>query len=134
MSDALPCKHYHGDFIKPLGAWVCGQCFEMLAERPKKYKMTLTAHATATRQEIIWQAEVRRSQEGTTLSFFLRIMVKRYQYMVTGMRRPDAYKTALDCLKSLSVDFGHSDFCWTRSTARELVDEDISYWEQTGND
>lgn len=133
------CKHEHGDNVAPLMGWVCGQCFEVLAERPKRYRMVgIKVPANwdgkrygGDRQEIAWQAEVLKSSDGTTLSTFIAAVARRFE-LRGGLDKDAAYLAALDITKMLEVPFGHPDYNWSRMGAVDLADEDMSYWDHDG--
>lgn len=123
------CKHTHGDYIKPMAYWLCGQCFTPLEGRPVKYGMKFIGAEYGPRYDIKWQAEIRNSAEGTTLSEFLRTMVKRYQRRCRGLSAEDAYNAAIEYLKFLGEDFGDTSLCWSHDAAREEADEDMQHWD-----
>ena len=131
----MTCKHAHGDAVTILSPWVCGQCFAKLPERPKRYTANLKIPSdwdgkthNGPPQEISWQAEIRKSEDGTTLGTFLRSVARRISHK-SGMSREDAYEAALEALKMLEVEFGNPDYDWSRIGAIDLADEEMSYWD-----
>lgn len=127
------CGHMHGAMVAPLGLWVCGQCYAKLAERPVRYGMAghPEGEGMALRQEIVWQSAVRVSAEKTTLADFLAAMVRRLRSRDRDLHTADAYDIALDVLRSHSDDleFGDPQHDWSRVSAIDLADEEMSYWE-----
>ena len=85
-----------------------------------------------TRQVIIWKAEVRKSSEGTTLAGFLAAMTRRLRWRARSLDKADAYTIAIDVLKSLDVEFGDPDWDWSRASARDIAEEEMSYWDDEG--
>ncbi len=130
------CTHSHGAQVKALNAWVCGKCFDMLQSRPTRYSMLpppITPDGsglTVARQEIVWQAEVRKSPEGTTLDTFLRSMARRFMSRDKSLETFEAHKIALDVLKGMGAQFGDQDYCWDRASAIDITDEEMSYWDE----
>lgn len=128
------CEHKHGAHVPALGVWVCGQCFAMLGERPVRYR-TLPHYGgdgpKGPPQEIAWMAEVRKSVDGLTLADFLRTMAKRYQLRCRdGLTDAYAYSIALDFLRAVGEEFADPALDWSHAGAREMADEDMTYWEQ----
>lgn len=132
----MTCKHEHGDTVSPLMGWVCGQCFKVLDDRPKRYAMVgIKVPAdwdgkihSGMRQEIVWQADVRKSAEGTTLSAFIAAVARRFERR-GGLDPQDAYQQALDAIKLMEVEFGHPDYDWSRLSAIDVADEEMTYWD-----
>jgi len=131
----MSCKHRHGDYVKPLGGWVCGQCFKILPERPQRLGMVrLPDHicfdgpvARGDRQDVVWQADIRKSKEGTTLAVFLAAMARRFIWWGWAKGQADGHKYALESLKMMGEEFGAPDYDWSRTSAIDIVDEEISY-------
>lgn len=131
------CRHQHGDFV--VGMWVCGQCYTKLDARPRRLgKESVPVkgrHPTQeTRQTIVWQAEVRKSAEGTTLAVFLKAMVRRFRWRSRGLGMAEAYGFAIDALKAYGGEFGDPDWDWSRASARDMADEEMAYWESGGGE
>jgi len=131
----MTCKHLHGGHIGALDAWVCGQCFQLLAGRPKRYGIvgppgTKKTDAPRARQQIVWQAETRKSPEGTTLDQFLRAMARRFMSQCKDLDQREAHKLALDALKGMEAEFGHPDYDWSRASAIDIADEEMTYWDE----
>jgi hypothetical protein len=131
------CKHRHGDNINPLG-WVCGQCFNILEERPKTYGMvsgTLGVdgeYKTHPIQQIVWMAEIKVSEQKTTLSDFVSAIARRYQ--VKGLLgEHESYLMALESMKNNEEEFGDEKSDWSRVSAIDIADEEMSYWENDGD-
>ena len=126
------CKHRHGDYIKPMAYWLCGQCFKPLSDRPQRYGFVghvSPSESCGVRQEIVWQAEIKKSSEGTTLSEFLRTMAKRYQRRCRDLPVTDAYEAAIEYLRYIEDEFGDPALCWSHDAAREMADEDMQNWD-----
>jgi len=127
------CTHKHGDHIAPMNYWVCGQCFSILEKRPQRYGVVATdkrgTEGVRARQEVVWQADILKSGEGTTLSVFLKAMVKRFRHRDKDMRLSDAYSYAIGVLRGHEVPFGHVDHDWSRGTAIDIADEEMCYWD-----
>lgn len=128
------CQHLHGDQVPDLFGWVCGQCFTVLEDRPKRYGMTPQSNISGdkylvARQQIIWQAEILKSAEGTTLSVFLGAVAKRFMRK-GGLDRESAFSAALDAVKGLDAVFGQADFDWSRASAVDVADEEMTYWDE----
>lgn len=123
------CQHKHGDHVPALMGWVCGQCWTVLHDRPKRYGMKIRSEDPQGVQEIIWQAEIRKSDDGTTLSTFLRSVARRVSHR-SGMAKEDAYQVALEAARMLEVEFGHPDYDWSRTGAIDIADEEMSYWDE----
>jgi len=134
MTAPRDCKHLHGANVPHLGSWVCGQCFRLLGERPKKLGMRPWGKGAETRQEVVWLADERKSAQGTTLADFLRTMAKRYQRRtVGGMDDSTAYRAALNYLQALGDEFGDLAYDWSHAAARDMADDDMHDWEQVGS-
>lgn len=130
----MTCKHEHGDHIKDTGMWVCGRCYEKLHERPKTYSMMVTNYDGIGQvgQQIVWQAEVLKSNEGITLNTFLKAMVRRFMSRASDLSKSDAYDIAIEALKFADAEFGDADFCWGRAGAIDIADEEMHYWDEEG--
>lgn len=135
----MSCDHKHGDFVPELFGWVCGQCYRIIGERPTKYSMVRVYAETnygdvvpngspTSRQEIAWQAEILKSDQGTTLSTFLDAVARRFEKR-GGLDRKDAMDTALESLRMMEAEFGDKDYDWSRMSAIDVADEDMSYWD-----
>lgn len=127
------CGHQHGAHVPALGLWVCGQCFFKLESRPTKYGLVgyPEGEGAPMRQEIVWQSRIRISAEKTTLADFLAAMVRRFQSRLRDLPAPEAYNIALDVLRTHTenFEFGDPQHDWSRVSAIDLVDEEMSYWE-----
>lgn len=127
------CKHEHGAKVDGLNSWVCGQCFEMLPSRPKRYQTyTTVADADgprAPRQEVIWEAAVRRSEEGLNLDQFLASMARRFMKQDESLDTFEAHKLSLDVVRSLDLEFGDPDIEWSRVGAIDIAEEEMTYWD-----
>lgn len=136
------CQHQHGGSVPDLPGWVCGQCWTVLEERPKRYGMVNVAlgdkpgSSPRQRQEVIWQAEERRTAEGMTLGKFLVAVAQRFA--IRGrMSRADAMEMALSVMRGLAQmdaigDFGSAASEWSRDAAQDIADEEMTYWDHEG--
>lgn len=138
MGDA--CRHSHGGTVPGLPGWVCGQCWQNLDERPKRYGMEATIRGEkghGPRQIIIWQAAESRSAEGMTLGQFVLAVAQRFA--VKGrLNRASAMELALSSLRGLrEVDaigeFGSPASEWSREAAQDIADEEMTYWDADGD-
>ncbi len=126
----MTCLHLRGDHIEAMGYWLCGDCWEKLASRPTRYAMiTGSDRSGPPRQEISWQAEVVKGPEGVTLGAFIRTMAKRFQRKSRGLSDEDAYACAISALQHFGDKFGDPAFDWSHAGARELADEEMTYWD-----
>lgn len=124
------CKHMHGAQVNEIALWVCGQCYAKMARRPVRYgPVTNTRGADGPPQQITWMAEIRESEDGTTLNDFLRTMAKRYMFRCRDLSKQDAYDAAIDFMKSVGEEFGDPALDWSHAGAREMADEDMTYWD-----
>lgn len=130
----MTCQHLHGDHIAPLGLWVCGQCYAKLESRPKRYGIVpaVPPYTGAAQQQIVWQAEVIRSAQRTTLSQFITAMVRWMQHKTPGLSLADATTLAIDELAAMGVEFGDPSYDWSRMSAVDWAREAMTYWEQEG--
>lgn len=138
------CQHKHGGAVPGIPGWVCGQCWTILAERPKRYGMVNVAlggdpgSAPRQRQEIIWQAEERRTSAGMTLGAFLIIIAQRFA--VKGrVDRAGSMELAIGAMRALldlgpEFEFADPRSEWSREAAIEIADEEMSYWDQDDGD
>lgn len=135
----MTCKHEHGDRVMHFGLWICGQCFEKMPARPQRLAMVGVKvpadwdgkrHA-GSRQEVVWQADVIKTTEGTTLSQFIAAIAKRF-IRRGGLDKDAAFEAAIDMLKMQGAQFGDPDYDWSRMSAIDLADEDMSYWDNDG--
>jgi hypothetical protein len=130
----VTCKHEHGDNVEPLMGWVCGQCFTIIGDRPKRYGfinaglLGFDAVKGGELQEVVWMADILKSAEGTTLGVFLAAIARRFERK-GGLDRTAAYAAALDAAKMIEAPFGHPDHDWSRASAIDIADEDMSYWD-----
>lgn len=133
------CRHQRGDWIREQSYWLCADCFEKLSERPRKYGIEDfridcgdRGPINAPRQILVWQAEVAEAND-VTLNDFLKTMTRRFiQRSRFQMSKDDAYELAisvLQSLKSLGDSYGDPSYDWSHDGAREMADEEMSYWE-----
>lgn len=132
-----PCKHQHGAWVDDIALWICGQCFVKLAERPRTYRMAqlggIPGSSPAPRQEIVWQAEIRISADGTTLAAFLRTIAKHLvRKSRGGLTLAEAYDIAVGILDAMGEEFGDLSADWSHGSARDLAVEEMTCWEQDG--
>ncbi|NOD65764.1 hypothetical protein [Ruegeria sp. HKCCD6109] len=88
------------------------------------------AKKVGPRQEISWQAEVLKSPEGTNLSTFLTAIARRFGHRDLSLSKHESYKLALDAVKGMGVPFGHPDYDWSRASAIDIADEEMTYWDE----
>lgn len=68
--------------------------------------------------------------EGVTFGGFIRTVAKRFmQRTRPKMDERDAYDMAISCVKDLGDTFGDAAYDWSHEGARDLADEEMSYWE-----
>lgn len=120
------CLHQRGADVSEMGYWVCADCWEKLSDRPRRYGGVRGGDGPA--QVIIWEAEEAAS-DGVTLAKFLRAMSRRYMRRARDLSKDDAYSAAIDFLKSMDDAYGDDAYDWSLAAARELADEDMSYWD-----
>lgn len=123
------CNHKHGDNIPALMGWVCGQCFKVLGNRPKKYGTA--GCSRGPRQEIVWQADVLKSAQGTTLSTFVTAVARRFERR-GGVDKETAFLMALEAVAGIGEQFGSPDCDWSRMSAIDVADEEMTYWDDVG--
>lgn len=124
----MGCKHTHGDYVKHK-SWVCGKCYSVLHERPRRYSFVPSSiYGKGPRQEIVWQAEIKKSQEGVTLGKFIEWMAKVF-IRKAGIEEIEAYDLALECMKLMDEEFGVDYMDWSRSGAHDVVREEMQYWD-----
>lgn len=141
MTDPKTCSHTHGDQIGTL--WVCGQCFSTMTERPSHYftkprfrfvddfgDTPSPAHPQELRVAHVRTLKT-GAEAGMTLGTFLEAMTKHLQ-----AKAPESFPDynsgmtyALGILKGLGDEFGDPACTWTIEDARELVEEDMTYWD-----
>lgn len=131
----MTCKHEHGDTVKALGAWVCGQCWQVIGERPKRYgplpftRPSDDAVRVEVRQEIVWRADVLKSADGTTLDTYLKAIARRFQHRDKTLTDYEAHKLAIEEARGIGEPFGHPDYDWSRMGAIDVADEAMTYWD-----
>ena len=129
----MTCKHQRGDTIH--GIWVCADCFKPLMSRPVRYHMALglgVRQGRGERQEIAWQADFAKDDDGVRFGKFVLWMVgylrSRSLFTVT---KDEARQQCLDVLRDMGEPFGSNGACWDREDAKELVREAIcAYWDE----
>lgn len=133
------CGHKRGDWISEMGFWLCADCFARLDGRPTHYGMVASPFGAEGgsipryRQEIVWQAVIAEST-GVTLNDFLRTMSRRFiRKSRPAMSREDAYEIAISALKDIGDTYGDPAYDWSRDAARDMADEEMSYWEPSGD-
>lgn len=128
-----PCKHLHGAQVDQFPAWVCGQCFEQLDGRPTKYGPSMFSDTHGGPQIITWQAEIKVAESGLNLADFMKAMALHFVKRCNLMHLTDAYAHALSVLKDQGQEFGDIALGWGREDAKELVNEELEYWEEEGD-
>lgn len=132
----MGCSHKRGDWIEAMGFWLCADCFERLDSRPTRYGMVAVIPPTVGigwtpryRQEIVWQSAI-ATFEGVTFGAFIRTVAKRFMRKTRPqMDERDAYDMAISCVKELGESFGDEAYDWSHEGARDLADDEMSYWE-----
>lgn len=136
---ADPCTHQHGGSVPGHIGWVCGQCWTTLEARPKKYGPVINAggsRGSAPLQQIIWQADERRTAAGMSLGAFLIIVAQRFA--VRGrLARAESMQLAIGAMRGLldlgpEFEFADPRSDWTREAAIEIADQEMSYWDGHG--
>lgn len=125
------CKHKRGDWISAMGFWLCADCFSRLDQRPVRYGMVpfVAGAEYRFRQDVVWMAEI-ATFEGVTFGAFIRTVAKRFMRKTRPpMDEQDAYDMAISCIKELGDSFGDASYDWSHEGARELADEEMSYWD-----
>lgn len=131
----MSCKHEHGDTVKALSTWVCGQCWSIIGDRPKRYgplgltRLPNDSVRVGGRQEIVWQASVLTSAEGTTLNTYLKAIARRFQHRDKTLTDYEAHKLAIEEARAIGEPFGHPDYDWSRMGAIDVADEAMTYWD-----
>lgn len=138
-----PCLHVHGGAVSGHPGWICGQCWQIIPDRPRRYEMRPAPIDVATRgsaplfrQEVTWQAEERRSAQGLTLGDFLIALAQRFAIRAR-IARDEAMEIALETMRSLRDmntigEFADPDSEWSRDAAKDIADEEMTYWDQEG--
>ena len=130
----MSCHHPHGDFVN--GYWLCGRCYEKLAERPSRHMPVapVSGGDIYGRQTVV-HAEIRRGQNGLTLSEFIGAAVLRVVFLTKGaMSGTEAIDYAIDLLRIQGAEFGDPEYVWDTAGAHDLVSEDAQHWDETGTD
>lgn len=128
------CQHQRGDKIKERGFWLCADCFAKMDARPSRYGMVpqvlgSDSKWTGPLQQIVWQAD-QAVADGLALNDFLRTMARRFmQKTRPSMAKDDAYDMAISVLKTLGDTYGDPAYDWSHDGARELADDEMTYWE-----
>ena len=132
------CQHKRGDWIKEKGFWLCADCFAKMDSRPTKYTtMAMPFPHTDTTwtgplQRIAWQAE-QAVADGITFNDFLRTMARRFMSKTRPhMDRDDAYDMAISVLQTLGDAYGDPAYDWSHDSAREMADDEMTYWDCEG--
>ncbi len=47
-----------------------------------------------------------------------------------GLKFKDAAKHATELLPALGIEFGHPDYDWSRASAIDIADEEMTYWDE----
>jgi len=128
----MACRHKHGAHVEQFACWVCGQCYQKLEGRPVRYGMVFTdGDENGARQQIVWQAEIKKSEDGITLEDYLRTMAKRMVLKCRGsLNLADAFDLALSAMRGVEDEFGDPAYDWSHAGALEMADEEMQYWEQ----
>jgi len=81
-------------------------------------------------QQIVWQAEIRKSQHGLTLADFLRTMAKRFIYRC---REPMVFEDAVEMarieLEALGDEWLDPAYDWSHAGARDMAEEAMTHWD-----
>lgn len=140
MPERITCGHLHGGTVPGVPGWVCGQCWHILPDRPRRYRMVMPtggggprSQPGAARQEIDWMAGELRTVSGMTLGDFVVALAQRFA--VKGrMERAAALELALTIMRSLREMGAIGDFAdqaseWSRDAAKDIADEEMTYWD-----
>ncbi len=131
------CEHKRGDWIGAMGFWLCADCFARLEGRPIRYGMVPFSGQKGEyreRQDVIWMAEVAKF-DGVTLGAFIRTIAKRFmQRTRPRMDERDAFDMAISAVKEIGDPFGDPAYDWSHDGARDIADEEMSYWEPAEGD
>jgi len=136
----VSCQHERGDWIKETGFWLCADCFAKMDGRPTRYVMKTPVVAaevrwTGPRQDIGWQASI-AIHDSVSLNDFLRTMARRFMAKTRPRMDLDAaYEMAISVLQSLQSmgdQYGDPAYDWSHEGAREMADEEMTYWETEG--
>jgi hypothetical protein len=115
-----------------MGFWLCADCYARLEARPVKYGMVPVQGQKGEyreRQDVTWAAAIAEF-EGVTFGAFIRTVAKRFmQRTRPTMEERDAYDMAISCLKELGDTFGDAAYDWSHAGAREIADDEMSYWD-----
>lgn len=124
-----PCKHEHGDFVN--GYWLCGQCYQKMAERPTFIycESVIAGGDDGHRRQMIRHSIIIRAESGLTLSQLILAMSRRL-VATCNFTMQDASDYAVDLLQNLGEEFGCSEIDWTLEGAWEIVREDQEYWDR----
>ena len=128
----MTCKHEHGDDID--GAWVCGQCFHRLHERPRTYYMEKGHRLDGEGEnqplrQMARYAPIKRADSGLTLAEFVKVIALRLVVKTGGsMSMADATDYAVELLRD-GPEFASPDAGWDKGDAWDLVAEDMQYWD-----
>ena len=124
------CNHSHGDNVN--GYWLCGKCYQKIPERPYFLYMEGTAGSGDTpRRQAVGMAQIRISNTGLSLRMFVQSMAG-YIVNKAGWGRYAAMEYSVGLLKVWGVEFADSAYDWSEFGARELVKEDMEYWDDYG--
>ena len=126
------CRHKRGDWIDAMGFWLCADCYARLETRPIKYGMVRVEGERGEyreRQDVVWVAAI-ATFEGVTFGSFIRTIAKRFMRKTRPtMDERDAYDMAISCLNEIGDSFGDTAYDWSHEGARDLADEEMSYWD-----
>ncbi len=125
------CKHGHGEWID--GYWLCGQCYEKMEDVPYDLKWELGGSHDSDgppRRQISVKRPTSEHATGHSLKSFIWAMAHHLIAATRGgFTQIDANDYAIEILKGGDVEFGDYDYDWTFTGAKELVYEDVKYWD-----
>lgn len=130
------CGHGEGDWISDMGFWLCSLCWCKLDERPKRYAMVSSGvfesgPKVPQKQMISWTAS-QACFDGTTLDKFIQAMALRFNKKC-GLPKDDSYSVAISVMRNMPCKYGDKDYDWTISSAIDMADEEMSYWDESGS-
>ena len=121
------CTHAHGEYIGTL--WLCGQCYEMLNDIPKKYFKGINPGGTEHRQLVI-HAPTSKQVTGYSLEEFVMMMANHLAELTRGsLSGFEAISYAVGVLDEFGIEFGDKGYGWGFDDAKELIREDMTYWD-----
>lgn len=133
----IECGHKSGDTVN--GRWLCASCYKYLNERPRYYRMVRVdagCHfmSDAPHRQEVYYAPIALARSVTLAEFVKMIAIRLVSQTRGSFDMADAIDYAVEILRNLDEPFGADDIDWSVSGAWDLVSEDMSYWDDDGND